>query len=1180
MYISKLKIHGFKSFASRETLEFGQGITTIVGPNGCGKTNIVDAIRWVLGEQKYSILRSGKMEDIIFNGAKGIKPLSVSEVYLTVHNNQGKLPVEYTDVEIGRRVYRNGESEYFINKTPCRLKDIHNLFIDTGMGSDAYSVIELKMIEQILSETSDDRKRMFEEAAGINKYKQQKKSALRKFDATRLDLERVDDIIREVETKVHGLQLQLKRFKRHEKLTVQLKENDLLLAAVKVQNFKTHAEPLKKQIQDFHNQRVTKTSAEGQKESELKHLRESYRNNELGLDELQKNLRLLEEERENIQHDLLRWNEQVKSAESNIDRLANEDTSIDQKSVQQKNFISDYVKEISELEPAIELKLSQFKEKRSQLDSLRENTRKIQQSVDEKQKERWELQQKLSNHKSLSERTRSLLDEKKALVAKYGARIEDLEEGSNELAEEQNSLEHKKQSLNSELNGSSALLEALDNEIEEKKQQQQELSMDSRALESRIETARSQKAFYQELVASSEGFPGGVQYVLENRNRIKGLSGTVGDLFTVDDKYQKAVESSLGTWAGCLVADTKQTALKIVEEVNKENAGEVSILPVVGISKLSTPNVKTPDYPGLIGRASEMINIENGSEKVMNFLLSNVFIVEKLDPGISVPPNVSLVDLKGVLISSNLLVKNFSGQGEKSLLGRKKKIEELEKILSELDNSAAGNRETQESLKIELAAKLQEREEKQSANKKVRDSLAEVEKNIIRNHYSQSKGLEKIRELKDDFLASKKDVKQLSASLEKLGPEGEDNKKELEKMVELLEVHEKKLIEARTAQEESNKILQDARIELLNKENKKDGLLYQKRTAEETLEEIKQRQARINEEKKSLNKTLEELGSKLKVGNESLTRVQGKITKQKSIVELKRQAFNSIYAEIEALESSIRSEQKSREALLDDLKRCELQLSEIDQQKKMVEQRIRELYGTGIPSDYAPEDMMQDAEDLELVIDRIHRSIESIGPVNMAVQDEYEVEDKRLRHLIEQKTDLLQSEENLRESIQKIDRVARKQFKDTFESIKYNFEKLFTLFFEGGQASISLTGDPDPLEAEISIAAQPPGKRNSSLRALSAGEKALTAISLLFSIYQVKPSPYCILDEVDAPLDDTNVRKFTRVLRKFSSETQFIIVTHNKLTMESANYLYGVTMEQKGVSKLASVRFDGEEIRL
>ena len=412
MYISELNIHGFKSFAKKEKLKFGEGVTVIVGPNGCGKTNIVDAIRWVLGEQKYSVLRSGKMGDVIFNGADNLKPLSVCEAFLTVHNNKGKLPVEYNDVEIGRRIYRNGESEYFINRTPCRLKDIHDLFVDTGMGSDAYSVIELKMIEQILSETADDRKRMFEEAAGINKYKQQRRSAMRKFDAVGQDLDRINDIVQEVEQKVHSLNLQLKRYKRHEKLNDELKDKEIALAYIKVHNHEAEIVPLRKEVLEYLHLKEEKVTDSNVYEEKLTQLKQLYVEQQSDLGSLQKVIGGLEDDRESFQNKILVWSEQDKASRLNIERLKNEFSSSDEKKTQLKKQISLNNNEINLLLPKVESLLNKYKTKKSNFTIVEDKYKDSQQNLEIAQNTRWEAEKKIADNRSLLDRTQSLLLEK------------------------------------------------------------------------------------------------------------------------------------------------------------------------------------------------------------------------------------------------------------------------------------------------------------------------------------------------------------------------------------------------------------------------------------------------------------------------------------------------------------------------------------------------------------------------------------------------------------------------------------------------------------------------------------------------------------------------------------------------------------------------------------------------
>ena len=425
MYISELKLHGFKSFAKKEVMKLGQGVTTVVGPNGCGKTNIVDAIRWVLGEQKYSVLRSGKMEDVIFNGASNIKPLGVCEVALTVHNNSGKLPIEYNDIEIARRVYRSGESEYFLNRTPCRLKDINELFVDTGMGADAYSVIELKMIEQILSEAGEGRRKMFEEAAGINKYRHQRKRTIRRFEVTRMDLDRVNDIIIEVEQKVKNLDLQLKRFKRHESLTNSLEENDLSLAYLQVFRYKSMISPLKKKIKDFNHLRQTNNAESSKDEDVLKSLRSTYKIQENDMSQIREKMSKIKENRDIIRNNILISSEQGRGILLNIDRLERETFNNNKKIGELKQLTISFDKEIANLEPEINSFIETYKQEKEVYDKLESDYRDAEKKLDSEQNTRWEMKRKQMEERTLYDRTQALFKEKQQSIKKLEENLTD-----------------------------------------------------------------------------------------------------------------------------------------------------------------------------------------------------------------------------------------------------------------------------------------------------------------------------------------------------------------------------------------------------------------------------------------------------------------------------------------------------------------------------------------------------------------------------------------------------------------------------------------------------------------------------------------------------------------------------------------------------------------------------------
>jgi len=1175
MYISELNIHGFKSFAKKEKLKFGEGVTVIVGPNGCGKTNIVDAIRWVLGEQKYSVLRSSRMGDVIFNGADGLKPLSVCEASLTVHNNRGKLPVEYNDIEIGRRIYRNGDSEYFLNRTPCRLKDIHDLFIDTGMGADAYSVIELKMIEQILSETDDDRKRMFEEAAGINKYKQQRRSTLRKFDAVRQDLDRVDDIAQEVEQKVNGLNLQLKRFKRHEKLSDELKEKEVALAFIRVHDYESDISPLRKCVLEFTHLKNEKATDTSQHEKELIHLKSIYSEQQTELNSLQSALRKMEGERESFRHNVLVWSEQDKATEATIQRLKREGESNAQKKVHLKRQIKHFNGELSVLDPQVDEQLKKYKSKKSEFEVVNGRYKKAQDLLEKAQTDRWEAQRKMADDHSLLDRTLSLVKEKNNTITQLNEKITKIEISQKDQSKEQKDLDKKKTVLKKSTEKIHATLNQVREVLRTEQEKESALSIEIHRGKSKLESLESQAYFYQELVEQKDGYPEGVRTILKSPNDYPGIIGTVGELFQIEEKYDVAFQSALGDWTKCLVAEDRNAAVNIVELAQSHKIGNMSILPLKELNKLSSIQTKVPSGKNIIGSGAELCGADQKVKDLANVLLGNLLVVDDLNEAIKNPDldGWNMVDLNGAYSGKNFVLKYHGKNGDGSLIGRQKKIESIQRSIEKI--GVIINRQEQELAELEKNIKVQSSQSRSLGEEleNLTHDLNGVESSLIRNHYSQSQALEILKDLHGEVKDTVQTIEGLQVSIQQLEPGLEKGNAVIENFKLIAQQTSDALVKVQGERDAFQHEVQELRITLLNFDNKRDNLNFQKRVSEETIQELGNRSTTINQEVKALGDKRESLSKQITEGESDLKSITGKLVKEKSITDLKQSTLNDTYQSMEKIQDMIRSEQQSKEALLEELKTNELKIVEMKQRINIIQERIRDRYEIEVPTDLI---VNEEADDLALRIDSIQRSIESIGPINMAVQQEYEDEKARLHTLMEQGDDLIVSEKNLRETIQKIDQVARKKFQETFDQIKLNFSNLFQLFFEGGSASLSLVGDPDPLEADIAIHAQPPGKKNQSLRMLSAGEKSLTAIALLFAIYQYKPSPYCILDEVDAPLDDVNIQKFKRVLNQFADETQFIVVTHNKLTMEAADYLYGVTMEQKGVSKLVSVKFNGQ----
>ena len=1166
-------MHGFKSFAKKEVLKLSEGVTTVVGPNGCGKTNIVDAIRWVLGEQKSTVLRGGKMEDVIFNGAENMKPLSVCDVTLTVHNNKGKLPIEYNDIEIGRRVYRNGESEYSLNKTPCRLKDINDLFVDTGMGSDAYSVIELKMIEQILSENGDDRRRMFEEASGINKYRKQRKSTLRKFDATRFDLERINDVISEVEQKVHGLELQLKRFKRHEKLTEQLRETDIALAFLRVDKYRGIMLPLQDEIKEYNHLRNSKTDQSSKHEEELEKNREVYKKQEEELNILQGNLLELTESQQDIRQNILIWTEKGRSSLLSIERgQSNYKSNEDRIEILIKDG-STFLKESESLQSDLDKSLTLYKSEKESLEKIEVEYHKELKHLDQIQNERWNHQKKMVSNRSIYDRTLSLIDDKTEANSILTEKLSLEKDKSEDIRGIITSLEKKQSALEKNLSGEKKIANKLQLQLEQKIIKQQDIIKDYNSLIVKTESLNDQAKFYSELIESNEGFPEGTQYVLENPKVFSNVLGTVADVFSVEDKYRDALENGLGELSHCLISKDKKTGLQTLEKATEANAGDLTIIPFKEAIELKVKLDPLPKTSNIIARASEIVNTSKRLRPLADYILGDLIIVEDIQQAAKDKKleGWRLVDLKGSYTGKDLIIKSRQISEHGNLLGRKSKLEMLSKQINKSKIKEEEILKAQSSIEVEIESLNEKLAENKNSVRLVEDQLNDLESNLMRNHLNQTQCLDNIKIIKKDITDTERIINDSKIAVKKIEPDIEKAEKILSSFQEKINEANQSVVIAGKRRDAQQEILQDARVEMVNLESKRDNLIYKSNSANEQVEAIKQNQVIILDEEKNLKALKKDLDQKIKNGEKELNKINAELQKQRSIIDLKKSVFRETYNMIDQIQTKIKIEQKDRESILENLKSSEFKLNDLKQKIEIVFQQIKERYNTSVPDKL----IVDDSEDeLAYQVEKIQRSLENIGPVNMAVQDEYNEDNERLNHLRKQRDDLVESEENLRETIQKIDRIARKKFQETFKHISKNYEKLFNLFFEGGYGNLRLVGDPDPLEADIVIDAQPPGKRNTSLRLLSSGEKALTAISLLFAIYQVKPSPYCILDEVDAPLDDVNIHKFTKVLKQFADETQFIIVTHNKLTMEIANHMYGVTQEKKGVSKLVSVSFD------
>ncbi|HDR04419.1 MAG TPA: chromosome segregation protein SMC [Candidatus Marinimicrobia bacterium] len=1176
MYISELDIFGFKSFANRTRLKFSQGLTCVVGPNGCGKTNVVDALRWVMGEQKGSVLRSDRMTDLIFGGSKYKKPLNYAEVSLNIHNNRQVLSLAYENVVISRRLYRDGTSEYFLNQTPVRLKDIHDLFLDTGMSSNAYSVIELKMVEDILNENRESRKYLFEEAAGINKYKSQRKSTHRKLDATQEDLTRLEDIIYEVEKKVGALKRQLNKYERYQEYVEELRDLEIAFAQREWQKLQDQLIPLEEQLSNSH----TSQSETGQQLSIEEAMLARYKADRDALEKKYQNysqqIEGLNQKIGQNHEQLILWKEKSSAAIRANEHLAQEKQEAANRRIANLQRKQELENELIQNNPEFEklkLKQNELQERVAQAENA---YRQQYLHLELLRKEAISAHQKVRDqeqrHMHLGELVQQKSIEKEATESKLlDARLR-LENHKSAIGESISDLKSLQEKISASETYEKTTAEKLNSQVKLISAQRERLSL----LKSRLDSLMREKTFYENIIESMEGFNPGVRYTIKNL-RHQGIAGTVADLIQVDENYAKAIEMALGNTARFLVSYTKNDALDLIEILKERQKGRVTIIPLDIIrDRLREPLRFDYNRAELIGPATDFVKSAPEYKALIDYFLGDLLIVNDLR---AIPDDIlrrsrhRFVTPDGDIFEQKGLIKGGRNAGnEQHILGRKEKLSAIKNDLNTIQNQIVSLQKKSDKLikdKEKLDIEHQESLRKLNSQKKL---LQEKEKQRDTLEYAIRHSQQQCDELSKLISRLQSDLDLTAANLEKTASE-------IEQATENAHTIQKKMIDFQSKHQDCialkdqlNKELQELKIERISREREKETAQIRYQNTVDTIADLDMRIQRAAEETKE-NQQLIEKAQKLL---ENLEHEGSKLKETHTeISQLRSDCNNKLQAnkiQLQKAEDSIIQQHKQRENVFQILRNLELKVSDIRMNQKQIRESILNKYRFDI-SLRSLSDPELNNEELEETIDKLKRRIELIGPINMAVKAEYEEDAARLIFLKEQQHDLLEAEKSLLETIETLDTEARKQFTQVFEQIRSNFQKTYALFFPEGSGDLKLIGNSDPLEADVEIYARPKTKELKTMKALSGGEKALTAIALLFSVYLVKPSPYCILDEVDAPLDDRNVDRFISVLRHFTETTQFIIVTHNKLTMKSADYLYGVTMQEEGVSKIVSVQF-------
>jgi chromosome segregation protein len=1176
MQLTKLEIKGFKSFGDKVTINFGEGITGIVGPNGCGKSNVVDAIRWVLGEQKISNLRSEKLENIIFNGTKKRKATQMAEVSLSFRNTKNLLPVEYNEVTITRRFYRSGDSEYLLNGVNCRLKDITNLFLDTGIASNSYAIIELGMVDDILNDKENSRRQLFEEAAGISKFKVRKKETMRRLKETDTDLERVEDLLFEIDKNMKSLERQAKQAERYFRLKEDYKLFSIALAQKSIRQKTQSLEVVSAQIQSENDRKLSLSKQVDEKEASLQQLKTDLLKREKLLSSRQKTLnehvakiRHYESEKK-IKNERLRYlNDKSESLREQLeqDKQSNQRSEFSLKSLKQEKGIAE--KLVAEVQAKLKLLGEELEEQRRKTNSLREEqdtldklTRHHRDDVYRLQKEIEIKEIQISSYRQELEKTSTDRHEKTANMAEFEQKIEQLEEALSQKNSLLEQLHSSEQRLMSHIESAEKTLEAI----------REERNQTSRKLDAR----QNEYSLTKSLVDNLEGFPEAIRFLKKKANWNK-KAPLLSDIIGCDEKYRITIENYLEPFMNYYIVDSEEEAYQAINLLSDAAKGKAHFFILNRFEKFhpAEPHIYDNAIP-----ATEIVEYDSKYRKLVSYMLDSVYIVPDGEANMPKHSENVFITQSGKIIKRHYSISGGSvGLFEGKRIGRAKNLEKLQTEIKKLQQKI-------DHIDGNMSAAVEELANLRSSTRKNDVSSLQNDINLLNQELvSFITRREQFANLLSSNTHKREDIQEqlatLQSDLERIRPEHENLQAILEeKQNNLLMVSE---------QYESNKSLLDLKSSGYNDENiryhqqqNKLDSLSQEITFKETAYESSKE--RIEKNRLELQKNDGEI-SKLLDSNEIQEDELVDMYREKEAIEAGLNEAEKEYyksrGDIDQLETDVRNLQRGREGVDALVMELQEKRNEIKIELNGLKERMSVEFGVQVAdlekeADEASAEQQQTAEmkedELRSKVSEVRDKMERIGPINPMAMEAYQEIKERHDFIITQKQDLMAAKESLMTTIEEIDLVAKDTFLQAYDKIKANFIKVFrSLFTEEDDCDLKLSQPDNPLESSIEIIAKPKGKKPLSISQLSGGEKTLTATSLLFSIYLLKPAPFCIFDEVDAPLDDANIDKFNNIIRKFSEGSQFILVTHNKRTMSSTDIIYGITMVEQGVSRVVPV---------
>lgn len=1176
MYLKKIEVQGFKSFANKLLFEFDNGITGIVGPNGSGKSNIADAVRWVLGEQSAKQLRGSKMEDIIFAGTETRKPVSFASVSLTIDNSDKKLDIDYSEVTVTRRVFRSGESEYLLNGNTCRLKDINELFYDTGIGKEGYSIIGQGQIDKILSGKAEERRELFDEAAGIVKFKKRKNETQKSLDNESQNLVRINDILAELEKQVGPLARQSDKAKEYLRLKEYLKKYEVNLFLLEESSTKGELTEVTGNL-DIVNEELEKA---GNRLEEIKSVYDE-KDNEVSeltarIDELtaKKNQAEIDKNRLESQIEILK--EQINSANMNDSHLADRLKEINDQIAERNEEKQKLLKQKFDISSEVDDIFARQNEIDREVDALRKETDGLSNEIENRKNSIFDNLNKKGTIKASIQRYESMQEQVNIRKAELTGKLINFKTDESEFDVSIKDAKDKLDSVNKEIDvlvSENNRLGALSDENKEerntKKQKLQAAKEQNMRSQTKLESLKNIAERY-------DGYGNSIRKVMECKEQNSGILGVVADIVKTEKKYEIAIETALGGTIQNIVTDNEETAKKMIAYLKKNQYGRATFLPLSAVSGKNNRRDNLERESGFIGYANELVKVDLQYKGLADYLLGRCVVVDNIDNALHLNKahgySLKIVTLEGELLNPGGSMTGGAFRNSSNLLGRRREIEELEKVVSSTEKvifslSADIDR---------LGGLINEATDKIAKNTEIIQNK-KLAKNTLEINYNQL--ADKKNEIQNVYENNKREEKEIESQLKDIRAELESSNKELEKIENDNELNTKEISDAterlndlKNKLEEKNKIAESIHIEY-------SQIAQKSQFAEESVKRILREINRLKDGISDLEDSKEESQTEIAVRSSQIEEITDTIKTAAAEIESYSSELTDLKSRKEEGQATLKGFFKTREECQNNLVTLEKEQFRLSQNKEKLENnrdsKIEYMWNeyelTLSEATQLKDDELSDASEIKKIVTDTKNEIRKLGDVNVNAIEDYKEVAERYEFLKNQHDDLVSARDKLITVIEELDKNMREQFTTKFEEIKIEFDKVFRQLFGGGKGTIELDPEADILDAAITIISQPPGKKLQNMMQLSGGEKALTAICLLFAIQNLKPSPFCLLDEIEAALDDSNVDRYAKYLHKLTKNTQFIVITHRRGTMAAADRLYGITMQEKGVSTLVSV---------